>query len=78
MGHTIKVVSPQFVKPYLKSKSSFNDAEAICEAVTHPNMRFVPIKSAAQQEIQMLHPMQSVLIKNRTALINQIRGLLAE
>lgn len=79
MGHTVKLISPQFVKPYVKSnKNDFNDAEAICEAVTRPNMRFVPIKRAAQQDIQMLHRMRSLTIKNRTALINQIRGLLAE
>ncbi len=79
MGHTVNLISPQFVKPYVKSnKNDFNDAEAICEAVTRPNMRFVPIKSADQQDIQMLHRMRSLMIKNRTALINQIRGLLAE
>jgi len=79
MGHTVKLISPQFVKPYVKSnKSDFNDAEAICEAVTRPNMRFVPVKGAAQQDIQMLHRMRSLMIKSRTAIINQIRGLLAE
>lgn len=79
MGHTVKLISPQFVKPYVKSnKNDFNDAEAICEVVTRPNMRFVPVKSADQQDIQMLHRVRSLTVKNRTALINQIRGLLSE
>jgi len=78
-GHTVKMMSPQFVKPYVKSnKSDRNDAEAICEAVTRPNMRFVPVKEIKQQDTQSLHRMRSQVIKNRTALCNQIRGLLAE
>lgn len=78
-GHTVKMMSPQFVKPYVKSnKSDRNDAEAICEAVTRPNMRFVPIKVIKQQDMQSLHRMRSQAIKNRTALCNQLRGLLAE
>lgn len=78
-GHTVKMMSPQFVKPYVKSnKSDRNDAEAICEAVTRASMRFVPIKEVKQQDMQSLHRMRSQIIKNRTALCNQLRGLLAE
>ncbi|MDB6095858.1 MAG: transposase [Francisellaceae bacterium] len=78
-GHTVKMMSPQFVKPYVKSnKNDQNDAEAICEAVTRPNMRFVSIKTIEQQDMQALHRVRSQLIKNRTALANQIRGLLSE
>ncbi|MHB8482027.1 MAG: IS110 family RNA-guided transposase [Nitrospiria bacterium] len=79
LGHTVKLMSPKFVKPYVKTnKNDFRDAEAICEAVTRPTMRFVPVKSVEQEDIQALHRSRSLLIKNRTALINQIRGLLAE
>lgn len=79
MGHTAKLMSPQFVKPYVKSnKNDRNDAEAICEAVARPNMRFVSIKQIWQQDIQCLHRVRQRLIKNRTALVNEIRGLLNE
>jgi transposase len=72
-------MAPQFVKPYVKSqKNDANDAEAICEAVTRPNMRFVFQKSVEQQDLQCLHRVRSRLVANRTQLINQIRGLLAE
>jgi transposase len=72
-------MAPQFVKPYVKSqKNDANDAEAICEAVTRPNMRFVPQKTVEQQDLQCLHQVRSRLVANRTQLINQIRGLLAE
>lgn len=78
-GHTVKLMAPQFVKPYVKSnKNDANDAEAICEAVGRPNMRFVAIKTLAQQDIQALHRIRSELIQQRTAKVNQIRGLLAE
>lgn len=78
-GHTVKLMSPQFVKPYVKSnKNDKNDAEAICEAVARPTMRFIPIKEVKQQDIQALHRIRSQLIQTRTALVNQIRGLLAE
>jgi len=78
-GHTVRLMAPQFVKPYVKSqKNDANDAEAICEAVTRPNMRFVPAKSVEQQDLQCLHRVRSRLVANRTQLINQIRGLLAE
>ena len=78
-GHTVKLMAPQFVKPYVKNnKNDANDAEAICEAVSRPNMRFVTIKTVAQQDIQAVHRIRSELIKQRTAKGNQIRGLLAE
>lgn len=79
LGHTVRLMAPQFVKPYVKSqKNDANDAEAICEAVTRPNMRFVPQKSVQQQDLQCLHRVRSRLVACRTQLINQIRGLLAE
>jgi transposase len=79
LGHEVKLISPQFVKPYVKSnKNDMRDAEAICEALTRPNMRFVSIKTLEQQDIQAIHRVRSRVIKERTALVNQIRGLLAE
>jgi len=79
MGHIVKLIAPQFVKPYVKgNKNDANDAEAICEAVGRPNMRFVPIKTVEQQNIQALHRIRSELIRQRTAKVNQTRGLLAE
>ena len=79
LGHRVRLMSPRFVKPYRKSdKNDANDAEAICEAVTRPSMRFVPIKSEAQHEVQALHRVREQLLKSRTALVNQVRGLLAE
>jgi transposase len=78
-GHTVRLMAPQFVKPYVKSnKNDAVDAEAICEAVQRPNMRFVPEKSIEQQDIQSLHRIRSQLIARRTAQSNQIRGLLLE
>jgi transposase len=78
-GHTVKLIAPQFVKPYVKSnKNDANDAEAICEAVARPNMRFVAIKTIEQQDIQAVHRIRSGLVQQRTAKVNQIRGLLAE
>jgi transposase len=76
LGHDARLISPQFVKPYVKGNK--NDAEAICEAVSRPNMRFVPLKGVEQQDIQMLHRIRSGLVKERTALANRIRGLLGE
>ena len=79
MGHTVKLIAPQFVKPYVKgNKNDANDAEAICEAVSRPGMRFVPVKTIEQLHIQARHRVRSELIKQRTAKANQIRGLLAE
>jgi len=78
-GHEVKAIAPQFVTPYRKgNKNDFNDAEAIAEASQRHNMRFVPLKSLAQQDIQMVHRIRERLVKNRTALSNQMRGLLAE
>ena len=79
LGHTVKLMAPQFVKPYVKgNKNDANDAEAICEAVARPNMRFVAIKTIEQQDIQAVHRIRSGLVQQRTAKVNQIRGLLAE
>jgi transposase len=79
MGHEVKMMSPQFVKPYVKSnKNDRNDAEAICEAVTRPGMRFVPIKNIEQQDTLLSHRARELAIKQRTGLVNQIRGLLQE
>ena len=78
-GHDVRLISPQFVKPYVKSnKNDANDAEAICEAVSRPSMRFVPIKTLEQQDIQTIHRIRSRLVKDKTALMNAIRGLLHE
>lgn len=79
MGHSVRLIAPQFVKPYVKThKSDAADAEAICEAVGRPNMRFVPIKTVEQQAILSVHRVREGYVKARTALANQIRGLLAE
>ena len=78
-GHEVRLMSPQFVKPYVKTnKNDFNDAEAICEAVQRPTMRFVTPKTIAQQDLQNVHRVRQRLVSARTALVNQIRGLLAE
>jgi len=79
LGHTVKLMAPQFVKPYVKTnKNDARDAEAICEAVGRPNMRFVAIKSPEQQALLALHRARQGLVRERTAQGNQIRGLLAE
>jgi transposase len=79
LGHDVRLMSPQFVTPYVKSnKNDRNDAEAICEAVGRPNMRFVPIKSAEQLAVQAVHRIRSRLVADRVRLVNQVRGLLAE
>lgn len=78
-GHTVKLMAPQFVKPYVKTnKHDAADAEAICEAVSRPSMRFVPLKSVDQQAILALHRARQGMVKARTAQANQIRGLLSE
>ena len=78
-GFTVKLIASQFVKPYVKSnKNDANDAEAICEAMSRPNMRFVAVKTVEQQDIQAAHRIRSELIGHRTAKANQIRGLVAE
>lgn len=79
LGHTVKLINPEYVKPYVKTqKNDARDAEAICEAVSRPHMRFVPAKSIEQQDIQSIHRVRSRLVKQRTGLVNQLRGLLAE
>jgi len=79
MGHTVKLMPPQYVKPYVKTnKNDAADAEAICEAVTRSNMRFVPIKNVEQQTILSFHRVRQGFVKTRTAMANQIRGLMAE
>jgi transposase len=78
-GFTVKLMAPQFVKPYVKSnKNDANDAEAICEAMSRPNMRYVAVKTVEQQDIQAAHRIRSELTGHRTAKANQIRGLVAE
>ncbi len=78
-GHTVKLIAPQFVKPYVKTnKNDAADAEAICEAVGRPNMRFVPIKNVEQQALLGLHRVRQGFVAARTAQANQIRGLLTE
>lgn len=78
-GHTVKLMAPKFVVPYRKSgKNDGNDAEAICEAVTRPSMRFVPVKSVEQQALLALHRVRQGFVVERTALINRLRGLMSE
>jgi transposase len=78
-GHTVKLMACQFVKPYVKGgKNDANDAEAICEAVSRPGMRFVAVKTEEQQTVQADHRIRNRLIQARTALSNELRGLLAE
>src|SRR5450631_4790893 len=78
-GHTVRLMASQFVKPYVKTnKNDAADAEAICEAVSRSNMRFVPIKSVEQQAILSVHRVRQGFVKARTAQANQIRGLLGE
>jgi transposase len=79
LGHTVRVIAPQFVKPYVKgNKHDTADAAAICEAASRPSMRFVPVKTADMQAILALHRVRNGMIKARTAQANQLRGLLAE
>src|SRR6202142_509828 len=79
LGHEVRLMPPAYVKPYVKrGKTDASDAEAICEAVTRPTMRFVPVKSSEQQAALSIHRTRDLLVKLRTQLINIIRGLLAE
>ena len=79
LGHTVRLMPPSYVKAYLKrSKNDANDAAAICEAVTRPSMRFVPMKSEQQQSGLMLHRSRQLLVRQRTMLSNAIRGHMAE
>jgi transposase len=75
----VKLLHPKFVAVYRKSsKNDFNDAEAICEAMSRPSMRFVEVKTLEQQDMQCLHRIRRLAIKQRTQVANQLRGLLAE
>jgi transposase len=79
LGIEVRLISPQYVSPFVKTnKNDRNDAEAIVEAASRPAMRFVPVKSVEQQDIQATHRVRELLMRQRTAVINQIRGLLAE
>lgn len=82
LGHEVRLIPPQFATPYRKGgtqvKNDALDAEAICEAASRPHMRFVPIKSSAQQSVLVLHRMRTGFVEERTALVNRMRGLLGE
>jgi transposase len=79
LGHDVRLIPAKYVKPYIKGhKNDYRDAEAIAEAVQRPTMRFVPLKSAEQLDLQALHRVRSRLVRQRTAVINQIRGFLLE
>ena len=77
-GHEVRIMPPRYVKPYVKrNKNDAADAEAICEAVQRPSMRFVPIKTPEQQSVLMLHRTRQLFVRQRTTLINAIRAHLA-
>jgi transposase len=79
LGHRVKLIPPQYVKPFVKrNKNDAADAEAISEAMSRPTMRFVPVKSVAQQELGQLHRTRELLVRHRTALVNEIKGFLHE
>ena len=79
LGHTVKLMAPKYVRPYRKGgKNDGEDAEAICEALGRPNMRFVPVKTPEQQAVLAVHRARRMVVEQRTAVINQARGLLAE
>ena len=82
LGHEVRLIPPQFVAPYRKGgahvKNDALDAEAVCEAASRPHMRFVRVKSPAQQSVLVLHRMRTGFVEERTALVNRLRGLLAE
>ena len=79
LGHAVKLMPPKYVKPYVKrNKNDMADAEAICEAVTRPTMRFVEIKTRDQQSVLMLHRTRQLFVRQRTTLINALRAHLAE
>ena len=79
LGHSVRLIPPQYVKPYVKrNKTDAADAEAICEAVARPNMRFVPVKTLDQQGVLSLHRVRSAFVRQRTSAVNTVRGLLTE
>jgi transposase len=79
LGHTVRLIPPSYVKAYLKrQKNDAADAEAICEAVTRPSMRFVPVKSVEQQDIMVVHRTRSLLMRQRVQLSNAIRAQMSE
>src|SRR4029079_6215111 len=79
LGHEVRLIPPSYVKAYVKrGKTDAADAEAICEAVSRPSMRFVPLKSAEQQSALMLHRSRDLLVRQRTMLVNAVRGHFAE
>jgi transposase len=79
LGHDVRLMAPSYVKPYVKrQKNDAADAEAICEAVGRPTMRFVPVKTAEQQSVMVLHRTRLLLMRQRTRLANAIRGHMAE
>jgi len=79
LGHEVRLIPPAYVKPYVKrQKNDAADAEAICEAVTRPNMRFVPVKTEEQQSVLVLHRSRDLLMRQRTMILNAIRAHLAE
>jgi transposase len=79
LGHEVRLMPPRYVKPYVKrNKNDAADAEAICEAVRRPNMRFVPFKTPEQQSVLMLHRTQQLFVRQRTSLTNAIRAHMAE
>jgi transposase len=79
LGHDVKLMPPAYVKPYVKrQKNDAADAEAICEAVTRPTMRFVPVKTTEQQGMMVLHRIRELLMSHRVRLSNAIRGHMAE
>lgn len=79
LGHEVRLIPPQYARPYVKgNKNDYNDARAIAEAATRPAMRFVEIKTVEQQDVQALHRLRQQRIKERTALCNQLRALVAE
>ncbi|SEP73431.1 Transposase [Solimonas aquatica] len=79
LGHEVRLIAPQYVKPFVKrNKTDAADAEAICEAMGRPGMRFVPVKTTEQQSILSVHRVRQGFVRARTAMANQVRGLLAE
>jgi len=79
LGHTVKLMHPKYVRPYVKTnKNDGRNAETMCAAAGRPTLRFVSIKTVEQADLQAVHRTRSLFVKHRTAVINQIRGLLAE